>query len=213
MNHFYLAIVPLCETTADAPPNFSVTKPALPLLALLAALTLSANARENLPSFDSEVLARAVAEKPPRWKFVRGTRYRELPETFAMQLVANAAALHPDHRIGDTTLAASLATKIQYFLRNDGPDADGNTREPEAQGGIGGWSHNAAAWALLIAKQTPDVWTLLTADRRRALHSRRRQRLSCAPRWDHVVSQELEPKSHRRLRRRDDRRLLLFWCR
>jgi hypothetical protein len=166
MNHFYLAIVPLCETTADAPPNFSVTKPALPLLALLAALTLSANARENLPSFDSEVLARAVAEKPPRWKFVRGTRYRELPETFAMQLVANAAALHPDHRIGDTTLAASLATKIQYFLRNDGPDADGNTREPEAQGGIGGWSHNAAAWALLIAKQTPDVWTLLTADDR-----------------------------------------------
>ena len=143
-----------------------MTKIALPLLALLLASVLPAAARDNQPSFDSEVLTRAVAEKPPRWKFVRGTRYRELPETFAMQLVANAAALHPDHRIGDTTLAESLATKIQYFLRNDGPDADGNTREPEAQGGIGGWSHNAAAWALLIAKRTPEVWTLLTDDDR-----------------------------------------------
>jgi len=118
------------------------------------------------PSFDETLLERAVAEKPPRWKFVRGTRYRELPETFAMQLVAIAATQHPNHVVGDTTLAQSLATKVQFFLRNDGPDADGNTHEPEAQGGIGGWSHNAAAWALLIAKQTPEVWSLLTADDR-----------------------------------------------
>ena len=102
------------------------------------------------PPFDPVLLERAVAEKSPRWKFVRGTRYRELPETFAMQLVAISAAQDPNHRVGDTTLAESLATKIQFFLRNDGPDADGNTNEPEAQGGIGGWSHNAAAWALLI---------------------------------------------------------------
>jgi sialidase-1 len=143
-----------------------VVKKILPLLILLASV-LPVQARAQSPSFDAEILERAVAEKPPRWKFVRGTRYRELPETFAMQLVAIAAAQHPNHQVGGTTLAASLATKVQFFLRNHGPDADGNTHEPEAQGGIGGWSHNAAAWALLIAKQTPEVWTQLTADDRR----------------------------------------------
>ncbi len=143
----------------------SVTQKILPLVILLASV-IPVQTHADAPAFDPELLERAVAEKPPRWKFVRGTRYRELPETFAMQLVAIAAAQHPHHAVGDTTLAASLAAKIQFFLRNDGPDADGNTREPEAQGGIGGWSHNAAAWALLIAKQTPEVWALLTADDR-----------------------------------------------
>lgn len=143
----------------------SVTKIILLLLVMLASV-LPATAHDHAPSFDAEILERAVAEKPPRWKFVRGTRYRELPETFAMQLVAIAAAQNPKHTINGTTLATSLATKIQFFLRNDGPDADGNTNEPEAQGGIGGWSHNAAAWALLIAKQTPEVWSLLTDDDR-----------------------------------------------
>jgi len=142
-----------------------MTRPALPLIILLASI-IPATAETEAPPFEAEILERAVAEKPPRWKFVRGTRYRELPETFAMQLVAIAAATHPKHRVGDTTLAESLASKVQFFLRNDGPDRDGNTHEPEAQGGIGGWSHNAAAWALLIAKQTPEVWSRLTEDDR-----------------------------------------------
>ncbi len=140
-------------------------KSLLPSVLLLCLATFTP-AEPTQPPFESEILQRAVAEKPPRWKFVRGTRYRELPETFAMQLVAMAAATHPTHRVSDTTLAESLATKVQFFLRNEGPDADGNTHEPEAQGGIGGWSHNAAAWALLIAKQTPEVWALLTEDDR-----------------------------------------------
>ncbi|MCF3650277.1 sialidase family protein [Synoicihabitans lomoniglobus] len=133
------------------------------LLLSLLALPFSAHAQSETP-FPEDLLRRAVEAKPPRWKFVRGTRYRELPETFAMQLVAIAAHRAPYHRVGDTTLAASLATKLQYFLRSPGPDADGNTREPEAQGGIGGWSHNAAAQALLIAKRTRQVWELLTPD-------------------------------------------------
>jgi hypothetical protein len=138
----------------------------LTLLSLLIAAILPATAATDTSAtpFDDALLSRAVAEKAPRWKFVRGTRYRELPETFALQLVAVAAAQHPDHLVGNTTLAVSLATKLQSFLRNAGPDADGNTREPEAQGGLGGWSHNAAAQALLIAKRTPAVWALLTPD-------------------------------------------------
>jgi hypothetical protein len=133
---------------------------------ILCVSVLPATAETDAPPFPAEILERAVAEKPPRWKFVRGTRYRELPETFALQLVAIAAATHPSYRVRETTLAANLAAKLQFFLRNDGPDADGNTNEPEAQGGIGGWSHNAAAWALLIAKQTPAVWSRLTTDDR-----------------------------------------------
>lgn len=139
---------------------------AIVTIAVAIALPATAIAQPDPPPFDQSLLERAVAEKSPRWKFDRGTRYRELPETFAMQLVAMAAAQHPNHRVTDTTLAESLATKLQFFLRNDGPDSDGNTHEPEAQGGIGGWSHNAAAQALLIAQRTPEVWSLLTPDDR-----------------------------------------------
>ncbi len=143
-----------------------MTKSILPLLLLIALPSIAIASPHTPPPFDQTLLTRAVAESAPQWKFVRGTRYRELPETFALQLVAIAAAQHPDHPVGDTTLAQSLATKLQFFLRNDGADTEGNTREPEAQGGIGGWSHNAAAQALLIAQRTPAVWALLTPDDR-----------------------------------------------
>lgn len=122
---------------------------------------------ENPRPFSDELLARAVSEPAPRWKGIPGKRYHELPATFALQLTAIAAHLDPQHRVGDTTLAASVATKVKSFLHNDGPDAEGHTREPESSGGLGGWSHNAVAQVLLLSKRTPAIWETFSADDRR----------------------------------------------
>jgi len=114
-------------------------------------------------AFADDQLAAALHEDSPRWKFVVGTRYREMPRVFALQLLAIAAHREPARTVGSETLAAAFAGKLHALLGGLPPDADGNTREPEAQGGIGGWTHAAAAWILLLAKRTPAVWTQLDA--------------------------------------------------
>lgn len=116
--------------------------------------------------FSDDLLGRAIKEPGPTWKGTPGKRSGSLRSTVALQLVAVAAHLAPDHRISDTTLGASLVEKLRSFLRNDGPDAEGHTREPDATGGLGGWTHNVAAQSLLLAKRTPVVWSALTPDDR-----------------------------------------------
>jgi len=117
--------------------------------------------------FTDEQLKAALGEASPRWKFVAGTRYREMPATFALQLLAVATHGAPDRAIEGQTLADALAGKLHPLLGGLPADAEGNTREPEAQGGIGGWTHAAAAWILLLAKRTPTVWAQLTPDEMR----------------------------------------------
>ncbi len=93
-------------------------------------------------------------------------RHREMPETFALQVVAVGAHLSPDTRVNGKRLASHLADKLRHFLVTPEPYPDGSTREPEAQGGIGGWTHNTAAQAILLARRTPAVWAELSADER-----------------------------------------------
>ena len=116
--------------------------------------------------FPEPLLARALAEPAPRWKFSAGKRYHELPRVFALQLLALSAHFDPQRPAGDSTLADAVAAKIRSFLVSQ-PDADGNTREPEALGGLGGWSHNSAAQILLLAKRTPAVWDALSPEEHR----------------------------------------------
>lgn len=116
--------------------------------------------------FPAPLVARALDEPAPRWKFTPGKRYHELPRVFALQLLAISAHLDPLHSAGDSTLAATVAAKIRSFLVSQ-PDADGNTREPEAFGGLGGWSHNSVAQILLLAKRTPAIWDALSPEERR----------------------------------------------
>ena len=107
-------------------------------------------------------LRAALAEESPRWKFVPGTRYREMPRVFALQLLAVAAHREPDRVCDGKVLADDFTAKLHLLFGGlPADDAEGNTREPEAQGGIGGWTHAAAAWILLLAKRTPTVWTRL----------------------------------------------------
>ncbi|QYM79053.1 hypothetical protein K0B96_00110 [Horticoccus luteus] len=151
------------------------------LLAALCALTFAAPLAHAQPSpataapsapastlipFPEPLLARALAEPAPRWKFSPGKRYHELPHVFALQLLALSAHFDPLHPAGDSTLAAAVAAKIRTFLVSE-PDADGNTREPEALGGLGGWSHNSAAQILLLARRTPAVWDALSPEEHR----------------------------------------------
>ena len=129
-------------------------------------LLSTALAAAGAPRVPADVLADAVATPAPRWKFVDHRRYREMPQTFAVQLVAVAAHEAPDHVVAGETLARHLAAKVRSFLVTPQADPDGTTREPEAQGGIGGWTHNAAAQALLLAQRTPAVWEQFSADER-----------------------------------------------
>lgn len=119
-----------------------------------------------MPFTDAQLTA-AIREGSPRWKFVPGTRYREMPRVFALQLLALAAHAEPARKVNAQPLASAFAAKLHPLLGGLPADAEGNTREPEAQGGIGGWTHAAAAWVFVLAQQTPAVWAELSGDERR----------------------------------------------
>jgi hypothetical protein len=114
----------------------------------------------------ADIVELAVRTKAPRWQFVAMKRMREMRETFALQITAVAAFQTPDAVVDGKPLATHLAEKLRFFLVTPEPYPDGSTREPEAQGGIGGWSHHVPAHALLLAKRTPAVWNQLSADER-----------------------------------------------
>ncbi len=115
--------------------------------------------------FTDEQLTAAINEESPRWKFVPGTRYREMPRTFALQLLALAAYGEPAREVGGRSLASALIEKLHPLLGGlPADDPEGNTREPEAQGGISGWTHAAPAFTLLLAKRMPSVWSQLSED-------------------------------------------------
>lgn len=142
---------------------FAVSLPLLLSLPLAAASPATAQPARIGP-MDTALVERAVRRPSPRWRFVDPARYREMPETFALQITALAAHATPDHVIDGHPLAAHLAAKLRFFLVTPKPDPDGSTREPEAQGGIGGWTHHVPALSLLLAKTTPAVWSRLTPD-------------------------------------------------
>jgi|GEM_PF-5331808 len=135
------------------------------MLCLLSlALATGALASPALPTLPPGLVERAVRTKAPRWKFVDHQRMREIPETFALQVTAAAAYQNPEAVVDGRSLATHLAEKLRFFLVTPEPYPDGSTREPESQGGIGGWTHDVAANALLLAKRTPAVWSQLSAD-------------------------------------------------
>ena len=134
------------------------------LLCLALAVTLPLPAATSRPTLPADLVALAVRTPAPRWKFVDHQRMREMRETFALQVAAVAAFQAPDTIVDGKSLATHLAEKLRYFLVTETPYPDGSTREPEAQGGIGGWTHAVPAHALLLAKRTPAVWVQLSAD-------------------------------------------------
>jgi hypothetical protein len=139
------------------------------LPALLVAIFALVGIPAAAAPFPDEVLAQAMATEAPRWKFTPGRQSGTLPATFALQLTAVAAHLTPDRTINGQTLAASVTAKLRTLLDGAGPDAEGHTREPDAVGGIAGWTHNAAAQILLLAKRTPAIWnSFAPAERQRA---------------------------------------------
>jgi hypothetical protein len=137
-----------------------------PLLVTLALLLLPGLLAQVPPRVPAELLEQAVATPAPRWKFVDHRRYREMPQTFALQMTAVAAHEAPQYVVQGKPLATHLAEKVRFFLVTPQADPDGTTREPESSGGLGGWTHNAAAQVLLLAQRTPATWQQLSADER-----------------------------------------------
>jgi hypothetical protein len=116
-------------------------------------------------SADAGLLEQAAALPAPKWANVEGRYSAEMKNTFAMQYLAVAARKEPARVLDGKTLAEHLAGKLRFFLvspPSDDPKVP--TREPYAQGGIGGWTHNVAAQCLLIARRTPVIWERLSAD-------------------------------------------------
>ena len=111
-----------------------------------------------------DLVTNAVRTPAPRWKFIEPKRYREMPETIALQVTALAAHAAPEAEIDGQPLAEHLAAKLRTFLVTPETYADGSTREPEALGGISGWTHHVPANALLLAKRTPAVWSRMSDD-------------------------------------------------
>ncbi|MDI1336852.1 MAG: hypothetical protein PSU94_11785 [Lacunisphaera sp.] len=137
------------------------------ILACLALATAGISVHASaLPTLPTELIERAVRLKAPRWKFVAKVVMREIPETFALQVTAIAAFQEPGRLVDGRTLATHLADKLRSILvtPRPTPQADGSTNEPEALGGIGGWTHHVPAHVLLLAKRTPAVWAQLSAD-------------------------------------------------
>jgi len=132
----------------------------------LVALRAAPPAPGALPTLPPDLIERAVRLKAPRWKFVDKVVMREIPETFALQVTAVAAFQEPGRVVDGKPLATHLAEKLRYILvtPRPSPQADGSTHEPEALGGIGGWTHHVPAHVLLLAKRTPAVWSQLSAD-------------------------------------------------
>ncbi len=131
-------------------------------LSLALAIGSTCAAAAPLPLMPIYLITQAVRTPAPRWKFVDPNRYRELPATFALQVTAAAAFQSPETRVDGKSLATHLAEKIRSFLVTPAVDPDGTTHEPEAQGGIGGWSHHVPAHSLLLAKRTPAAWEHLS---------------------------------------------------
>lgn len=137
----------------------------IPRLLLLFVLSLSPLlGAAELPRLPAGLVEQAVRLKAPRWKFVGKAVMREIPETFALQVTAVAAFQEPDRLVDGRTLATHLAEKLRFILVTKTPYPDGSTNEPEALGGIGGWTHHVPAHVLLLAKRTPAVWAQLSAD-------------------------------------------------
>jgi hypothetical protein len=118
------------------------------------------------PKVSLDLLNQAVTAPPPRWKFTDRRHPSDLSHVFALQFTAVAAHESPGFVVNGQSLAKHFAEKLRSFLVTPEPDAEGSTREPDVFGGIGGWTHNAAAQALLLARRTPEVWALLSGDER-----------------------------------------------
>lgn len=119
-------------------------------------------ADENQTGWDTVVLKSAMAASRSSMRigeFEWGSRLRI---SQAIYFLALAAYEDPDLTAGgDKTVAERLSEHLQYLC------IAGN--EPTCRGGLGGWVDNPVAQALAFARNSPAVWSLLTAEQQQRL--------------------------------------------
>ncbi|WP_232766620.1 hypothetical protein [Geminisphaera colitermitum] len=136
------------------------TSAASAMLAVFIPAVLTANDGNIRPvvKFSDDVIAQALAQPAPVWRYKFQKRYREIDQTCALHTLALAAYANPSATSATNApdLNEAVATRIQKIIA-------GGT-EPECQGGLGGWTHGPFAWTLALARHTPSVWNLLSDD-------------------------------------------------
>jgi hypothetical protein len=107
------------------------------------------------------VIEQALAQPAPKWSYSFGKRTRDIDATFALFSLALAAHADRENVAEPGEPARQLVVRLREVLSGG--------REPECQGGLGGWTHGPFAWTVLLARKTPAVWNELSApDRERA---------------------------------------------
>ncbi|MYV45433.1 hypothetical protein [Streptomyces sp. SID2888] len=111
------------------------------------------------PSFDQKLVDTAVAAPLIAFPFdqVRpGTNPAVVGASKNLYFLALTANISPGARASDgTKVRDRLVAQVHHLV------AGGN--EPDANGGLEGWSHNAVAQALTLVHATPAVWAQLDA--------------------------------------------------
>ncbi|EIP98859.1 hypothetical protein OpiT1DRAFT_03335 [Opitutaceae bacterium TAV1] len=133
-----------------------MTRITILFLFLITAIDATADTVAIRPAvqFSDDVIAQALAQPAPVWRYRYQKRYREIDQTCALHTLALAAyAAQPAS--ADKT-GEAVAARLRTILA-------GGT-EPECQGGLGGWTHGPFAWTLALARHTPAVWNQLSDD-------------------------------------------------
>lgn len=92
----------------------------------------------------------------PRWRYVFTSRFHLLQQTYSLHTLALAAYHDPELSADGRSIAGEVVDRINAALSGG--------REPECQGGLGGWTHGPFALSLLLARQTPSVWERFTPE-------------------------------------------------
>lgn len=113
-------------------------------------------AATNKSMWSQEVIDSAVATDTTSMEVnVSFSWKRTLEVSEAMYMLALMSFYHPDLAATDgTTVSERLVIHIQDLVSGG--------KEPSCRGGLGGWSDNPVAQALVLAKNTPAVWNELS---------------------------------------------------
>lgn len=111
-------------------------------------------ARPGAARLSPELMERSLAQPAPKWSYAFAKRTRDIDATFALYSLALTAHAEREDDLADPAVSRAVASRLREVLSGG--------REPESQGGLGGWTHGPFAWTLLLAKLTPAVWEQLS---------------------------------------------------
>ncbi len=139
--------------------RFTVRLPSLTLTLSLGFAPLHA------ANFSQERINSAVAANPPALTNKKDLELQNLPMPEAKALFFLALVAHHDPEARSTANQKLVRVRLVEHLNH----ITTGGKEPNANGGLSGWTHGSIACALVLAKNTPSVWSTLGEDTRERL--------------------------------------------